>query len=175
MRIVKLPQSWALLAFGLFLANLPPAEAAPRFLAHTWQSEDGLPSNVVRAMAQAADGYLWVGTPEGVVRFDGQRFTGCRTETDMMLPRRSIGALFPLANGEVWVTTSNTLLRGRGARLEEVPLPASTDGAPAGSISQVVLGEKGDVLIVRGAEVLQIAGNRIERLAERTATLERLL
>ena len=54
----------------------------PRFLARSWQSEDGLPSNVVRTVAQAADGYLWVGTAEGVVRFDGQRFTGFRAEPD---------------------------------------------------------------------------------------------
>src|SRR5258708_7115804 len=124
------------------MVSVSPADAAPRLLARWWQSEDGLPSNVVRAVAQAADGYLWVGTAEGVVRFDGQRFTGFRTETDTMLQRRSIRALFPLANGEVWVTTgSNVLLRGSGARLEEVPLPASNDGAPAGSIRQVVLGE----------------------------------
>jgi ligand-binding sensor domain-containing protein len=69
------PPLRTLLTFGLLMVILSPAEAAPRFLARVWQSEDGLPSNVVRAVAQAADGYLWVGTAEGVVRFDGKRFT----------------------------------------------------------------------------------------------------
>lgn len=93
-----------------------------------------------------------------------------------MLARRSIRALFPLTNGEVWVTTtSGVLLRGRGTRLDEVPLPASADGEPAGSISQVVSGENGDVFVLRGAEVWQIAGEKSARGAERTAALENLL
>jgi len=158
------------------MAGLSPGEAAPRFVARSWQSEDGLPSNVVRSVAQATDGYLWVGTAEGVVRFDGQRFTECRAESDVMLTRRPIRTLFPLANGEVWMTTiGNALLRGRGERLVEVPLPASAGGAPASSISQVVLGEKGDVFIVHGAEVWQISRDKTARLAERTAGLEKLL
>jgi streptogramin lyase len=93
-----------------------------------------------------------------------------------MLPRRSVRALFPLPDGEVWVTTTaNGLFRGRGARLEEVPLPNTIAGAPTASISQVALSEKGSVLFVRGAEVWQVQGKKIERLAERTAAVERLL
>ncbi len=93
-----------------------------------------------------------------------------------MLARWSIRALFPLANGEVWVTTTgNVLLRGRGARLEEVPLPAGTDGGAAPSISQVVPGEHGDVFFVRGTEVWLVSDGKPPRLAERTAALEKLL
>jgi ligand-binding sensor domain-containing protein/signal transduction histidine kinase len=40
----------------------------------SWQREQGLPENSVRAIAQTADGYLWVGNDDGVVRFDGLRF-----------------------------------------------------------------------------------------------------
>src|SRR5262245_51827209 len=115
-----------LVTCGIFANAL--ALAAPRYLVRTWQSEDGLPSNVVRAVAQAADGWLWVGTAEGLVRFDGQRFTGFHTAPGSLIARRSIRALFPAPNGDVWVTTSNhTLLRGHGTRLDEVPLPVSVD------------------------------------------------
>jgi ligand-binding sensor domain-containing protein/signal transduction histidine kinase len=41
---------------------------------HSWQREQGLPQNSVRAMAQTSDGYLWVGNDDGVARFDGVRF-----------------------------------------------------------------------------------------------------
>src|SRR5688572_3196350 len=92
----------AFLAFSLCTAG--GGATVPPYLARSWQSEDGLPSNVVRAVAQATDGYLWIGTPEGLVRFDGQRFTALRTEAGPMLGRLPIRALFPLANGEVWVT-----------------------------------------------------------------------
>ena len=40
----------------------------------SWQREQGLPQNAVRALAQTRDGYLWVGSDEGVARFDGVRF-----------------------------------------------------------------------------------------------------
>jgi len=39
-----------------------------------WQTDDGLPQNSVHAIAQTTDGYLWVGTHEGLARFDGIRF-----------------------------------------------------------------------------------------------------
>ena len=39
-----------------------------------WQMEEGLPNNMVTALAQTPDGYLWIGTYNGLVRFDGVRF-----------------------------------------------------------------------------------------------------
>ena len=39
-----------------------------------WQTDDGLPQNSVYAIAQTPNGYLWVGTREGLARFDGVRF-----------------------------------------------------------------------------------------------------
>jgi signal transduction histidine kinase/ligand-binding sensor domain-containing protein len=161
---------------GLCATRGGAADAGTRFLARAWQSEDGLPSNVVRAIAQAADGYLWVGTAEGIVRFDGQRFTGLRAEAGSPVGRLAIRMLFPLANGDVWATTNTGLFRGRGARLQEVPLPPSGDGAAAATISQVVLGEAGDVFVLRGTELWQIsAAGSAPQLAERTPSLERLL
>ena len=45
------------------------------YLQQNWQTADGLPQNSVRTIAQTAEGYLWFGTAEGLVRFDGNRFT----------------------------------------------------------------------------------------------------
>src|SRR5581483_2358805 len=55
----------------LFAGAEPGAEYSTR----TWQVEDGLPNNFVSAITQSPDGYLWVGTREGLARFDGMRFT----------------------------------------------------------------------------------------------------
>ena len=44
------------------------------FTFRVWQREQGLPENLVRALAQTKDGYLWVGSGSGVSRFDGARF-----------------------------------------------------------------------------------------------------
>lgn len=45
----------------------------------SWQSQDGLPEETVQAFAQTPDGYLWVGTSGGLIRFDGARFPACLT------------------------------------------------------------------------------------------------
>ncbi|HMM35365.1 MAG TPA: hypothetical protein PKA62_11610, partial [Thermoanaerobaculia bacterium] len=66
-------------ALALLLAHpralsLSPERQLSQFAISTWQTADGLPMNSVLAMAQAADGSLWLGTEEGLVRFDGAEF-----------------------------------------------------------------------------------------------------
>lgn len=133
-------------------------EAGGRFLVRSWQSEDGLPSNAVRSVAQAADGYLWVATAEGVVRFDGVRFTGFDAEPDVRLARGATRTLFATANGDVWVTTTRGgLLRWRGGRLTRVWKEQSVTSPPR--VTQVADDGRGGVLLVRGTEVWRAAGD----------------
>ena len=40
----------------------------------TWTTDEGLPQNSVNSILQTRDGYLWIGTYEGLARFDGVRF-----------------------------------------------------------------------------------------------------
>src|ERR1700741_1237997 len=47
-----------------------------------WQSADGLPEDFVQALARTRDGYLWIGTSGGLVRFDGNRFVVFNRENE---------------------------------------------------------------------------------------------
>ena len=58
-----------------FAFALDPAKAITQYGHDVWQIEQGLPQNSVLAILQSRDGYLWLGTDEGLVRFDGVRFT----------------------------------------------------------------------------------------------------
>jgi ligand-binding sensor domain-containing protein len=49
--------------------------SVPQYRLDVWTAENGLPQNIVRGIAQAPDGYLWIATLDGVARFDGLRFT----------------------------------------------------------------------------------------------------
>src|SRR5829696_9286373 len=49
--------------------------AAPGYTLAHWDSDDGLPQMTPRAITQTRDGYLWIGTFNGLARFDGVRFT----------------------------------------------------------------------------------------------------
>src|SRR5579862_7124441 len=66
-----------LLLAGIWFCFALPAFAAgndQEWWARPWQTEDDLPDNSVNALAQSEDGYLWIGTPSGLARFDGIRF-----------------------------------------------------------------------------------------------------
>src|SRR5437868_13348976 len=71
-----------LLAFLVFLfalprceASLDPSKAISQYVRQSWNAESGIPQISVQAIAQTADGYLWIGTELGLIRFDGIRFT----------------------------------------------------------------------------------------------------
>lgn len=50
------------------------AASGQDYLVRNWQTEDGLPGNTVTAIQETPDGYLWLGTFNGLVRFDGVQF-----------------------------------------------------------------------------------------------------
>jgi hypothetical protein len=58
----------------LSIALLTPSPGHAQFRVDAWTTENGLPSNWVRALTQTRDGYLWLTTQDGLVRFDGMRF-----------------------------------------------------------------------------------------------------
>src|SRR5262245_38755388 len=51
----------------------------PQFAMRQWETDDGLPHNVVNSVVLRRDGFLWVATQNGVVRFDGLQFTKLRS------------------------------------------------------------------------------------------------
>ena len=68
-----------------------------------WQTDDGLPQNSVHAIAQSREGYLWVGTREGLVRFDGVRFAALGEAAPPELRQGWITALCAGRDGGLWI------------------------------------------------------------------------
>src|SRR5437867_5774401 len=68
-----------------------------------WQADDGLPQNSVYALAQTSDGYLWVGTHEGLARFDGLRFIPVDDPAAPELKHAWITALCAGSDGSLWI------------------------------------------------------------------------
>lgn len=64
-----------ILLFPNNIAALDPGKPASDYLTDTWTDAMGLPSNEVVSINQAPDGYLWIATLKGLVRFDGLKFT----------------------------------------------------------------------------------------------------
>ena len=103
-------------AFCLTLGISCPALvlAQPRF--DSWTTENGLPQNSIRDILQTRDGYLWLATEGGLVRFDGARFVVFDKSVPGFEGQR-IGALHEDRHGALWAGTSDgTLIRYDGGR-----------------------------------------------------------
>ncbi|HHH41425.1 MAG TPA: hypothetical protein ENK56_05415, partial [Chloroflexi bacterium] len=73
---------------------------------HTFTAQDGLAANTITAIAQAPDGSLWVGTPRGVSRYDGQAWeTFTEASTDGGLPDDRVLTLLAGRDGSLWLGT----------------------------------------------------------------------
>jgi ligand-binding sensor domain-containing protein len=70
-----------------------------------WQSAEGLPEDLAQALAQTPDGYLWIGTSGGLVRFDGVRFTVFSHDNEPAFQDDSVYSLLTTRNGALWAGT----------------------------------------------------------------------
>lgn len=70
---------------------------------HTWGLEDGLPDRVIQAIAQTPDGYLWLGTPHGLVRFDGFKFVNVDAGTAPILHEFGVSCILVDKDGSLWI------------------------------------------------------------------------
>ena len=70
-----------------------------------WTSDDDLPDSSVTAVAQTPDGYLWVGTLNGLARFDGVRFVHFDPLNTPALKHARVFGLFVDSQGTLWINT----------------------------------------------------------------------
>lgn len=90
---------------------------------------DMLPDSRVAALAQTRDGYLWLGTRGGLVRYDGLKMTTFTPSDTRALPAASVNALYADSSGRLWISTNRGLAvrehdRFRGIAPEQIPASA---------------------------------------------------
>ena len=110
---------------GLLMAGAPPVRAA-RLPVRGYTTAEGLPHDRVELIVQDTRGFLWFGTPEGLSRFDGYRFT--TVGTDHGLPAAAVRA-FVEHEGTFWVATEDGLCVFRSASSRCEPRVVSEDQA----------------------------------------------
>jgi ligand-binding sensor domain-containing protein/signal transduction histidine kinase/CheY-like chemotaxis protein/HPt (histidine-containing phosphotransfer) domain-containing protein len=84
---------------------LEPSLQPSQYVLDNWQIPEGLPQNSAQAIARTPDGYLWVGTQEGLARFDGVRFTVFDSTNEAGIPNKQINVLFVDRTGRLWIGT----------------------------------------------------------------------
>src|SRR5579864_468360 len=69
----------------------------------TWKVRDGFAKGVITSLAQTPDGYVWVGTELGLLRFDGVRAVPWQPPTGQQLPGSLITSLLAARDGTLWI------------------------------------------------------------------------
>src|SRR6266403_433084 len=88
--------------------------------AHTsWKVRDGLFKAGINSVAQTPDGYLWLGSQFGLLRFDGVRNVPWQPPPDQHLPSNRILSLLATRDGTLWIGTANGLASWKDGKLTQ--------------------------------------------------------
>jgi PAS domain S-box-containing protein len=86
----------------------PSEKKLSHFVVENWTKEDGLPSNSLLNIIQTKDGYIWVSSYDGLIRFDGIDFTIFNNSNTDAFDANGIGAMAEDSKGVLWMTTQNS-------------------------------------------------------------------
>jgi ligand-binding sensor domain-containing protein len=113
----------ALIFFSSAARALDPSRQISQYGHTAWRIQDGVFSGIPYAITQTADGYLWIGTSTGLVRFDGVRFVPWVPPDGMRLPDYRIFSLFAAKDGSLWIGTAKGAAHWKNGNLTVYPQP----------------------------------------------------
>ena len=116
------------MALGLVLAGmllvlcpcvfaLDPALDVSQYAHTAWKLRDGFSRGVISCIAQTSDGYLWLGSEFGLLRFDGVRVVPWQPPPDQHLPDGRIFTLLAAPDGTLWIGTARGLASWKNGKL----------------------------------------------------------
>ncbi len=132
--------------------------------AHTaWGPKDGAPS-VVTALAQSADGYLWLGSPDGLYRFDGVIFERYQPQSGGSFPAQAVHSLLALPNGDLWIGfRSGAISHLRNGNATNYTV---RDGMPNGWILGFAQNREGTIWAATETGLARLEGNRWKEIGK---------
>jgi signal transduction histidine kinase/ligand-binding sensor domain-containing protein len=144
------------------------ADSSPESIsryARSWTSEDGLRGSQVWTLLQDRAGYLWLGTNEGLVRFDGVDFLVWREFGGQPLPGGSVRALSQARDGAMWIGFGAT---GSVSRVHEGELRnySNDDGLPGSNVLSVLEDRSGTAWAGSLVGLFRLSGDRWERVPD---------
>ena len=157
----------------VWMALLPSlaANAAAQHRFDSWTTENGLPQNSVNDILQTRDGYLWLATHGGLVRFDGVRFVIFDRSTQGIESQR-VRALHEDRKGTLWAATEDgMLIRYRDGRFVTY---TSKDGLPHAGAVRIEEDDEGCLWVTWVGSMTRFDGQRFvnmgpEHFANRVA------
>jgi len=119
------------------LCGLDPQKKVTQYALNTWKTERGLPNNTVLAIVHDHSGYLWLGTAEGLVRFDGVDFTVFNSINTAAFRDDMVNSLYLDRRGVLWIGTwYGKLLSLEGKKFKNHLLDGNISGVPVFSFAE---------------------------------------
>src|SRR5262245_45616262 len=140
-----------------------------QYIHDRWESDRGFPGGAVHGITQSTDGYLWIASAKGLVRFDGLVFrlipiAGLRTEQDP-----TVLALAPDPSGGLWVQHRSAMLVRYHQRRFEEPLPSVLSELGASVTAMSASPDGAMLLAVLGHGLIRYKGGQLETIVQRQA------
>ena len=155
---------WAVMCLcGVSLSALDPQRDIHQFAHRSWLEKDGYPGQP-QALAQTTDGFLWIGTFDGLYRFDGVQFERYRSRSGDELPDDGVLSLLALPDGSLWIGFSN---EGKISVLRNgnVTTYVSAIGLPkSAGIFVIIQDHEGTMWANTGEGLIRLNGTRWERI-----------
>lgn len=150
---------WLLGPAALF--GLDPQRTPTQYTRAVWTEAQGLPQDYITAITQTADGYLWMGTNEGLTRFDGYDFVTFTKETGA-LPSNTVTTLAAGADNTLWIGTANGLSRYYNHRFTVFTM---SDGLPDRSVTSICQDSQRHVVDRHRQQFEQLYGREVYELS----------
>jgi signal transduction histidine kinase/ligand-binding sensor domain-containing protein len=135
---------------------LNPAKALSQYSITVWSQQQGLPQDTIRAIAQTTDGFLWLGTDEGLARFDGYEFVAFGKDHGD-LPSNSVNVLAAGPDGALWIGTPNGLTRYAHGRFQTF---TQRDGLSGNPVTALFVDHAGTLWIAAAGNLSRFDGKR---------------
>lgn len=145
---------------------LEPTTPLAEFGRQSWAMENGLPQNSVHALVQTRDGFIWLGTEAGLVRFDGISFLVLDQHSRPAIPSGDIRSLVETPDGTLWVGTAEGLARWKDGAFARL---GAHEGSPEGAITALKETPEGRLRVETSREAAEYSSQGWSR-AEMTAT-----
>ncbi|MBS1850321.1 MAG: hypothetical protein JST79_05380 [Acidobacteria bacterium] len=150
--------AWLLAALLSPAAALNPNLQISQYAHTAWRIQDGVFRGTPNAITQTRDGYLWIGTEAGLLRFDGVQFAPWIPPAGQALPTAAIASLLAARDGSLWIGTKTGLAHWAQGKL--------TILADAGGFIESMVEDSQGVWLVRsqirdGRSLCQVSGDSV--------------
>ena len=137
----------------VLLAVISMPVAAGQFAIQNWQTDEGLPQNFITSLIQSSDGYLWLGTYNGLVRFDGVHFEVFDGVNSPGLKNSRVTSLWEGPDHALWIGhETGDVTRFAGGRFKAMEKPV---GWPDDSVVAISPDDEGNVWVLNARGFLR--------------------